>query len=128
MEKQKRYLISVKYSDSFYKRIYKSCKRIKSTKVYKYYFFIRDYDSYVYRYSREDFYEATPTSSTCFVCFLLVLSTTSSSSESDEAPLISPSSFAVNNYFFSRGLAPCRCLQVALLPLAARPSFCAFGY
>lgn len=37
MEKQKRYLISVKYSDSFYKRIYKSCKRIKSTKVYKYY-------------------------------------------------------------------------------------------
>ena len=37
MEKEKRYLITVKYSDSFYQRIYKNCKRIKATAVYKYY-------------------------------------------------------------------------------------------
>lgn len=37
MEKEKTYLITVKYSDSFYKRIYKNCKRIKATKIYKYY-------------------------------------------------------------------------------------------
>ena len=37
MKAKKTYLITVKYSDSFYKRIYKDCKRIKATKLYKYY-------------------------------------------------------------------------------------------
>lgn len=36
-ENEHLYLITIKYSDSFYERRYIKCKRIKATKVYKYY-------------------------------------------------------------------------------------------